>query len=118
LRRTSTASNACSRACANATPNALTISALAIVLVELADAAAAGLHGAGIPGLEFNLQTSVALVDFEREPVDAAMRLGGGQWQGLTAEHLFDEWIVPMASPEAARPPAPARSPTRWAAGR
>lgn len=52
------------------------------------------------PGLEFNLQTSVALVDFEREPVDAALRLGGGQWPGLTAEHLFDEWIVPMASPK------------------
>lgn len=52
------------------------------------------------PGLEFNLQTSVALVDFEREAVDAAMRLGGGHWPGLTAEHLFDEWIVPMASPK------------------
>ena len=52
------------------------------------------------PGLEFNLQTSVALVDFEREPVDAALRLGSGQWTGLTAEHLFDEWIVPMASPK------------------
>jgi LysR family glycine cleavage system transcriptional activator len=52
------------------------------------------------PGLEFNLQTSVALVDFEREPVDAAMRLGSGQWPGLTAEHLFDEWIVPLASPK------------------
>jgi LysR family glycine cleavage system transcriptional activator len=51
------------------------------------------------PGLEFNLQTSVALVDFEREPVDAAMRLGSGQWPGLTAELLFEEWIVPMASP-------------------
>jgi LysR family glycine cleavage system transcriptional activator len=52
------------------------------------------------PGLEFNLQTSVSLVDFEREPVDAAMRLGSGQWPGLTAEHLFDEWIVPLASPK------------------
>jgi LysR family glycine cleavage system transcriptional activator len=52
------------------------------------------------PGLEFNLQTSVALVDFEREPVDAALRLGSGHWTGLTAEHLFDEWIVPMASPK------------------
>jgi LysR family glycine cleavage system transcriptional activator len=51
------------------------------------------------PGLEFNLQTSVVLVDFEREPVDAAMRLGSGNWPGLTAELLFEEWIVPMASP-------------------
>jgi LysR family glycine cleavage system transcriptional activator len=52
------------------------------------------------PGLEFNLQTGVALVDFEREPVDAALRLGGGHWPGLTAELLFEEWIVPMASPK------------------
>jgi len=52
------------------------------------------------PGLEFNLQTGVALVDFEREPVDAALRLGSGKWPGLTTEHLFDEWIVPMASPK------------------
>jgi LysR family glycine cleavage system transcriptional activator len=52
------------------------------------------------PGLELNLQTSVALVDFEREAVDAALRLGGGQWPGLTAEHLFEEWIVPVASPK------------------
>jgi LysR family glycine cleavage system transcriptional activator len=52
------------------------------------------------PGLEFNLHASVTLVDFEREPVDAALRLGSGQWSGLTAEHLFDEWIVPMASPK------------------
>lgn len=52
------------------------------------------------PALEFNLQTSVALVDFDRDSVDAALRLGGGQWPGLTAEHLFEEWIVPMASPK------------------
>lgn len=51
------------------------------------------------PGLEFNLQTTAALVDFEREPVDAALRLGAGQWPGLSAEHLFDEWIAPVASP-------------------
>jgi LysR family glycine cleavage system transcriptional activator len=51
------------------------------------------------PGLEINLQTSATLVDFEREPVDAALRLGGGQWPGLVAEHLFDEYIAPLASP-------------------
>ena len=53
------------------------------------------------PRLELNLQTTVDLVDFEREPtVDAALRLGAGHWPGLTAEHLFDEWIAPMASPK------------------
>lgn len=52
------------------------------------------------PALELNLQTSIALVDFERENVDAAMRLGGGAWPGLTSEHLFDEFMAPMASPK------------------
>jgi LysR family glycine cleavage system transcriptional activator len=51
------------------------------------------------PGLEFNLQTTVALVDFDRDDVDAALRLGSGQWTGVSAELLFEEWIVPMASP-------------------
>ncbi|MGH8041779.1 MAG: LysR substrate-binding domain-containing protein [Rudaea sp.] len=52
------------------------------------------------PGLEINLQTSAVLVDFEREPVDAALRFGAGQWPGLTADHLFDEYLVPVASPK------------------
>ena len=51
------------------------------------------------PGLEFNLQTTTSLVDFEREIVDAALRLGAGEWPGLRAEHLFDEWVAPVASP-------------------
>lgn len=51
------------------------------------------------PGLEFNLQTTTALVDFAREPVDAALRLGAGNWPGLKSEHLFDEWVAPIASP-------------------
>jgi len=51
------------------------------------------------PGLEFNLQTTTALVDFTREPVDAALRLGAGNWPGLQSEHLFDEWVAPVASP-------------------
>ena len=80
-------------------PNALTLSALpsfssSWLMPRLPTFMA--LH----PGLEFNLQTSVALVDFERDSVDAALRLGSGTWPGLTAELLFEEWIVPMASPK------------------
>ena len=52
------------------------------------------------PQLELNLQSGTALVDFAREhEVDAALRSGSGHWQGLIAEHLFDEALVPMASP-------------------
>lgn len=52
------------------------------------------------PRLELSLLSSERLVDFERDPgVDAALRMGGGQWPGLVAEHLLDEVLVPVASP-------------------
>ncbi len=35
------------------------------------------------PELELNLQSSVELVNFDRDPVDAAMRYGRGPWPGL-----------------------------------
>ncbi len=55
---------------------------------------------AAYPELELNLQSGSALVDFQREPVDAALRYGRGQWPGLTSERLFGEWIAPVAAPE------------------
>jgi LysR family glycine cleavage system transcriptional activator len=51
------------------------------------------------PELELSLQSTSAVVDFEREPVDVAMRFGGGTWPGTIAERLFGEFIVPIASP-------------------
>jgi len=51
------------------------------------------------PELGLNLQSSTHVVDFEREAVDMALRLGRGQWPGVRAELLFHEWIVPVASP-------------------
>jgi LysR family glycine cleavage system transcriptional activator len=52
------------------------------------------------PQLELNLRTGAELVDFARDPdVDAALRYGPGTWAGLRAEHLFDDWIAPLASP-------------------
>jgi LysR family glycine cleavage system transcriptional activator len=51
------------------------------------------------PELQINLQSSAELVNFDRDPIDVALRFGGGTWPGLKAEHLFDEWITPVASP-------------------
>lgn len=55
------------------------------------------------PQITMNLQSEVALVDFEREPVDAALRLGGGGWPHVHSEFLFSEWVRPVASPELIR---------------
>ena len=52
------------------------------------------------PQIEINLQSSAGVVDFAREErIDAALRIGQGKWPGVIAEHLFDEWLAPVASP-------------------
>ncbi|HTA63960.1 MAG TPA: LysR substrate-binding domain-containing protein [Xanthomonadaceae bacterium] len=52
------------------------------------------------PQIEINMQSGVGLVDFERDrSVDAGLRYGPGRWPGLTAVHLFDDWVAPVASP-------------------
>jgi LysR family glycine cleavage system transcriptional activator len=52
------------------------------------------------PQIEINMQSGVGLVDFERDrTVDAGLRYGPGRWPGLTAVHLFDDWVAPVASP-------------------
>ena len=52
------------------------------------------------PQVEINLQSQSAMVDFQRDTtIDAALRIGQGKWPGVAAEHLFDEWVAPVASP-------------------
>jgi LysR family glycine cleavage system transcriptional activator len=52
------------------------------------------------PALELNLQSTERLADFSASDApDVALRIGRGAWPGLTSEHLFDEWLVPVASP-------------------
>jgi LysR family glycine cleavage system transcriptional activator len=55
------------------------------------------------PEIQINLQSSTALTDFNAEAVDAALRFGAGAWSGLQSEHLFDEWLTPVASPDLIR---------------
>lgn len=53
------------------------------------------------PELEVSLQSTERLADFDApDGPDVALRIGRGQWPGLVSEHLFDDWLVPMASPE------------------
>jgi LysR family glycine cleavage system transcriptional activator len=52
------------------------------------------------PQLEISLQSQAGLVDFQRDTgVDAGLRFGLGQWPGVHAVHLFDDWVTPTASP-------------------
>ena len=52
------------------------------------------------PQLEISLQSNVGVIDFQREAtLDAGIRFGPGHWPGLQAVHLFDDWVIPTASP-------------------
>ena len=60
------------------------------------------------PQVEISLQSTESVVDFSRETqIVAALRIGLGQWPGVLSEHLFDEWLVPMASPARMSIPLP-----------
>lgn len=52
------------------------------------------------PGVEIRLTTSLEAVDFDRERVDAAIRLGDGDYPGLEVEKLIENQLAPLCSPE------------------
>ncbi|RVK59227.1 transcriptional regulator GcvA [Sinorhizobium meliloti] len=47
---------------------------------------------------EVRLTTSNEMVDFERESVDGAIRLGDGNWPGLEVDRLMRNELVPLCS--------------------
>ncbi|MGT2434357.1 transcriptional regulator GcvA [Cupriavidus basilensis] len=51
------------------------------------------------PELEVELFSSPALVDFAREEVDVALRMGSGNYPGLYVEKLLDDVFFPICSP-------------------
>lgn len=51
------------------------------------------------PEFEFNLDSSIELVDFADGRFDGALRYGPGRWGELETELLFEEWLTPVASP-------------------
>jgi LysR family glycine cleavage system transcriptional activator len=51
------------------------------------------------PGIDVRITTSTALVDFGGGDVDAAIRYGRGNWQGLRAEWLMADDFFPVCSP-------------------
>ncbi|MDM0117017.1 transcriptional regulator GcvA [Variovorax sp. J22R133] len=57
-----------------------------------------GFHAAN-PGVEVLLTASLDEVDFKKEDIDGAIRLGDGQWPGVNAHRLIDNILLPVASP-------------------
>lgn len=52
------------------------------------------------PEIDLRIETSMALVDFEQEPIDAAIRFGLGDWPGLHCHVLAPAQASLMASPD------------------
>jgi len=51
------------------------------------------------PGLDLRLRAGSQPVDFDREEVDAAVRIGRGAVDGVLAIPMFGEFVAPVASP-------------------
>lgn len=51
------------------------------------------------PSVEVRLETSNENVDFDREAVDCAIRLGDEAWVGVERDRIFDNILVPLCSP-------------------
>jgi LysR family glycine cleavage system transcriptional activator len=63
------------------------------------------------PDIEVHMSASDRLVDFAREPVDAGIRYGLGQWPGLRALRLLSAEMMPVCSPQLLEGPNPLRTP-------
>lgn len=61
------------------------------------------------PEISVNVHASLALVDFERDEVDLAIRFGRGDWPRVEAEKFMDDEYFPVASPRFNRGRLPAR---------
>lgn len=51
------------------------------------------------PGIEVLLTASLEPVDFRKEDIDGAIRLGDGKWSGVNAYRLVSNVLVPVCSP-------------------
>jgi len=60
------------------------------------------------PEITVNIHTSLALVDFERDEIDFAIRFGNGAWSRVEAEKFMEDEYFPVASPRFNRGRLPA----------
>ena len=51
------------------------------------------------PHIRLTVETGVALTRFDEGGADLGIRHGPGQWAGLTAHHLMDDELFPVAAP-------------------
>jgi LysR family glycine cleavage system transcriptional activator len=72
---------------------------------------------AAAPGIDVRIGVTNRLVDFAQDRVDVAVRHGLGAYEGLCAERLIDDELVPVCSPDYLRAAPPVRHPADLAGG-
>lgn len=82
----------------NGADNVLTVSTLTSFAVKWLLPRLASFQ-AQHPDIDVRITTSTELVDFRSGNVDAAIRYGHGQWQGLHSDWLMAEHLFPVCSP-------------------
>ena len=63
------------------------------------------------PEIDLRISANLALVDFQRDAIDLAIRLGRGKYEGLECVKLFDEHMTPMFSPRLMEGDHPIKTP-------
>ena len=53
-----------------------------------------------LPEISVEVRTGRDLANLDTDGVDVALRVGRGDWSGVRAERLFDEYVFPVCSPE------------------
>lgn len=53
-----------------------------------------------LPGVAIDISSSNRLVNLNDGTIDVALRLGNGDWNGLSAHHLFDEQLITVCAPQ------------------
>ncbi len=55
------------------------------------------------PAIDLKLETNSRVIDFDREPFDAAIRYGSGPYPSLHTDLLFPDALTPLCAPALAR---------------
>ena len=64
------------------------------------------------PNIAVSLDTSSRMIDLTKEDMDIGIRVGAGNWPGLTAHYLFNADYAPMLSPKLAESVGGIREPS------
>ncbi len=64
-----------------------------------------------MPGADVRVDVSHAVVDFDREDIDIAIRFGEGRYPGLHADMLFQDNVFPVCNPKIITKEKPLKTP-------